>query len=127
MTSCTTAHQASPSFTVSWTLLKLMSVESVMSSNHFIFCCAFLLPPSIFPSIRVFSNESTLCIRWPKYQTFNFSISPSNAYSKLIAFRINWFDPLAVQVTLKSLSSPTVQKHQFFSTQPSLWSTSDYW
>ena len=85
--------------TNSWSLLKLMSVESVMTSNHLILCCLFLLLPSIFPSIRVFSNESVLCIRWPTYWTF----SPSNEYSGLISFKIDWFELLAVQGTLKSL------------------------
>ena len=85
------------------TLLKLMSVESVMPSNHLILCYPLLLLPSIFPSIRVFSNESVLCIRWPKYWNFNFSISPSNEYSGLISFRIDWLDLLAVQGNLKSL------------------------
>ena len=88
-----TAHQASLSFTVSWSLLKLMSIESVMASNHLILRRPLLLP-SIFPSIRVFSSESTLQIRRPKYWTFSFSISPSNEYSGLISFRIGWFDPL---------------------------------
>ena len=100
----TTARQASLSFTISWSLPKLMSIESVMSSNYFFLCCPLLLLPSIFPSIRVFSNESVLCIRWPKY--WSFSISPSNEYSGLISFRIDWFDLLAVQVTLMS---PTPQ------------------
>ena len=84
-------------------LLKLMSIKLVMSSNYLILCCPLLLPPSIFPSIRVFSNESVLCIRWPKYWSFSFSISPSNEYSGLISFRIDWLDILAVQGTLKSL------------------------
>ena len=84
-------------------LLKLMSVESVMPSSHLILCCPLLLPPSIFPSIRVFSNKSALCIRWPKYWSFSFSISPSNEYSGLIFFRIDWLDLLAIQGTLKSL------------------------
>ena len=84
-------------------LLKLMSIKLVMSSNYLILCCPLLLPPSIFPSIRVFSNESVLCIRWPKYWSFSFSISPSNEYSGLISFRIDWLDLLAVQGTLKSL------------------------
>ena len=84
-------------------LLKLMPTESVMPSNHFILCCPFLLLPSIFPSIRIFSNESALCISWPKYWSFSFSISPSNEYSGLISFRIDWFDLPAVQRTLKSL------------------------
>ena len=92
------ARQASFSITNCRSLLKLMPVESVMPSNHFILCCPLLLP-SIFPSIRVFSNESVLCIRWPKYWSFSFSISPSNEYSGLISFRINWFDLLAVQGT----------------------------
>ena len=87
----------------SQSLLKLMSVESVMPSNHFILCRPLLLPPSIFPSIRVFSNESVLCIRWPKYWNFCFNISPSNEYSGLISFRIDWLDVLAVQGALKSL------------------------
>ena len=86
-----------------WSLLKLMSIESVMPSNHIIFCCSLLLLPSIFPSIRIFSSESALHIRWPKYWNFSFSISPSNEYSKLISFRIDWFDLLAIQETLKSL------------------------
>ena len=84
-------------------LLKLMSIESMIPSNHLTLCRPLLLPPSIFPSIRVFSNESVLCIRWPKYWSFNFSISPSNEYSVLISLRIDWFDLLAVQGTLKSL------------------------
>ena len=98
----TAARQASLSITNSWSLLKLMSIESVMPSNHLILCCP-LLPPSIFPSIRVFSNESVLHIRWPKYWSFSFSISHCNEYSGLISFRIGWFDLLAVQGTLKSL------------------------
>ena len=97
------AHQASLSITNSRNLLKLMSVESVMPFNHLILCRPLLLQPSIFPSIRVFSNESALRIRWPKYWSFSFSISPSNEYSGLISFRMDWFDLLAVQVTLKSL------------------------
>ena len=84
-------------------LLKLMSIESVMPSNHLILCHSLLLLPSIFPSIRVFSNESVLCIRWPNYWSFSFSISPSNEYSGLISFRMDWFDLLAVQGTAKSL------------------------
>ena len=99
----TAAHQASLSITNSWSLLKLMSIESVMPSNHLIFCCPLLLPPSIFPSIRVFSSESVLHIWWPKYWSFSFSISPSNEYSGLISFRIDWFDLLVVPGTLKSL------------------------
>ena len=99
----TAVCQASLSITNSWSLLKLMSIESVMPSNHLTICWPLLLPPSIFPSIRVFSSESVLCIRWPKDWSFNFSISPSNEYSGLISFRIDWFDLLAVQGTLKSL------------------------
>ena len=95
------ARQASLSFTISRSLLKLMSIESMMPSNHLILCHPLLLLPSIFPSIRVFSNESALCIRWPTY--WSVSISPSNEYSRLISFRIDWFDLLAVQGTLKRL------------------------
>ena len=97
------AHQASLSFTNSQSLLKLMSIESVMPSNHLILCRPLLLLPSIFPSIRVFSNESALLIRWPKYWSFSFSITPSSEYSGLISFRMDWLDLLAVQGTLKSL------------------------
>ena len=99
---CST-HQASQSFTISQSLLKLMSIESVMPSNNIILCCPLLLLPSIFPSIRVFSNESVLCMRWPKYWIFSFSISPSNEYSGLISFGMDWLDLLAVQGTLKNL------------------------
>ena len=103
MTAWTAARQASLSITSSWSLLKLMSIELVMPSNHLILCHPLLFPPSIFPSIRVFSNESLLHIRWPKYWSFSFSISPSNEYSGLISFRMDWLDLLAVQGTLKSL------------------------
>ena len=99
----TAARHASLSFTISWSLLKLMSIELVMPSNHLILCRPLLLPPSISPSSRVFSNESVLRIRWPKYWSFSFSISPSNEHSGLISFKIDWFDLLAVQGTLKSL------------------------
>ena len=99
----TAACQASLSFTISWSLLKLMSTESVMPSYHIILCHPHLLPPSIFPSIRVFSNESALYIRWPKYWSFSFSISPSKEFSGLVSFRIDWLDLLAVQGTLKNL------------------------
>ena len=95
--------QASLSITNSQSLLKLMSIKSVIPSNHLIFCCPLLLPPSIFPSIRVFLNESVLCIRWPKYWSFSFSISPSDEYSGLISFRMDWLNLLAVQGTLKGL------------------------
>ena len=103
MTPWTAACWASLTVTISWSLLKLMSVESVIPSNHLILCHPFHLLPSIFPSIRVFSNDSVLHIRWPKYWSFSFSISPSNEYSELISFRMDWFDLLAVQRTLKSL------------------------
>ena len=103
MTSWTVANQASLSFTISQSLLKLMSIKSMMPSNHLILCYPLLLLPSIFPSIRVFSNESTLPIRWPKYWSFSLSISRSNEYSGLIFFRVDWFGLLAVQGTLKSL------------------------
>ena len=99
----TPAYQASLSITNSWSLLKLMSIESVMPSNLLILCHPILFLLLIFPSIRVFSSESVLCIRWPKYWSFSFSISLSNEYSGLISFRIDWFDPLAFQGTLKSL------------------------
>ena len=103
MTPWTAAHQASLSITNSQSLLKLTSIESVMPSNHLILCRPFLPPPSIFSSIRVFSNESVLRIRWPKYWSISFSISPSNEYSRLISFQMDWLDLLAVQGTLKSL------------------------
>ena len=99
----TAACQASLSNTNFWSLLKLTSIKSVMPSNHLFLCCPLLLPPSIFPSIRSFSNESVLSIRWPKYLSFSFSISPSNEYSGLTSFRMDWLDLLAVQGTLKSL------------------------
>ena len=99
----TVARQASLSITNSWNLLKLKSTESVMPSNHLILCCPLLLLPSIFPSIRVFSSESLLHIRWPEYWSFSFSISPSNEYSGLISFRMDWLDHLSIQGPLKSL------------------------
>ena len=120
VTPCTAACQASLSITNSWSLPKLVSIESVMPSYHLILCRPFLLPPSIFPSIRVFSNESVLCIRWPKYKSFSFSISPSNEYSGLISFRMDCLDLLTGQGTLKIFSDTTVQKHQFFSALLSL-------
>ena len=101
VTSWTAARQASLSITNYWTLLKLMSIESVMPSNHLIPCHPPLLPPSIFPNIRVFSNESALCIRWPKYWSFSFNISPSNEQPGLISFRMDWLDRFAIQMTLK--------------------------
>ena len=125
VTPWTAAHQASLSITNSQSLLKIMSIELVMPSNHFILCCPLLLLPSIFPSIRVFSNESILRIRWPKYRRFSFSISPSNEYSGLLTFRVDWFDLLAPRNSQESSPTPhTVQKHQFFGTQLSLWSVS---
>ena len=124
MISWTAAWQASLSITSSQSLLKLMSIESVMPSNHLILCCPFLLLPSVFPSIRIFSNESVLRIRWPKYWSFRFNISPSNEHPGLISFRMDWLDLLAVQGTLKSLLQHHSLKHQFFGTQPSLWSNS---
>ena len=97
------AHHASLSITISRSLPKLISIEWVMPSNHLILCCPLLLLPPIPPNIRVFSNESTLCMRWPKYWSFSFNISPSNEHPELISFRMNWLDLLAVQGTLKSL------------------------
>ena len=115
----TAAHQASLSITNSWRLLKLMSIESVMPSNHLILCHPLLLLPSIFPSIRVFSNESALLIRWPKYWSFPFNISPSNEHPGLISFRMDWLDLLAVQGTLNSFlqhhgSKAPILKHSAF-------------
>ena len=112
-------YPASLSITNSWSLLKLMSIELVMPSNYLVLCHLLFLLPSIFPSIRVFSNESVLHIRWPKYQSFSFSISPSNEYSGLISFRIDWLDLLAVQGTLKSLlqyhsSKASIFQHSAF-------------
>ena len=121
----TATCQASQSITNSQSLLKFMFIESVIPSNHLILCQPLLLLPSISPSIRVLSNELALSIKWPKYWSFNFSISPSNEYSGLISFRIAWFDHFAVQGTLKRVfPNTTVQKHQFFSAQLSLWSNS---
>ena len=127
-----TAHQVSLSFTISQSLFKLMSIDSVMLSSHLILCCPRLLLPSIFPSIRVFYSEQVLPIRWPKRWSFSFSISPSNEYSRLISFRIDWFDLLSVQRTLKSL----LQHHSSKSINSSvlsllygssLTSVHDYW
>ena len=116
MTPWIAAHQAFLSSTISQSLLKLTSIESVISSNHLVLCRPLLLLPSVFPSIRVFSNESALCIRWPKYWLFSLSINPSTGYSGLISFRIDWFDHLAVQGTLKSL----LQHHTQFKSTNSL-------
>ena len=131
VTPWTAAQQASLSFAIAQSFLKFMSNESVMPSNHFILCRSLLLLPSIFPSIGVFSNESVLCIRWPKYWTFSFSISPSNEYSGLISFRMDWLDILAVQGTQDS--SPTPQFKNINSSvlsfvySPTLTSIHDYW
>ena len=123
-TPCTAAHQASQSITTSQSLSKLMSIESVMPSNCLILCRPLLLLPSVFPSIRVFSKGSVLHIRWPEDWSFNFSISPSNEYSGLTSFRIDWFDLLTVKGLSRVFSNTTVQKHQFFGAQLSLWSNS---
>ena len=126
------ACQASLSITYSWSSLRLMSIEVVMPSSHLILCHPLILLPPIPPSIRVFCNESTLCIRWPKYWSFSFSISSSIEYSSLISFRIDWFDLLAVQATLKSLlqhhsSKTSILQHSAFFYCPSLTSVHDYW
>ena len=118
----TTACQASLSFTIFQSLLKLMSIESVMPSNHLILCLPLFLLPSIFPSIRVFSSESALYIRCPKY--WSFIISPSNEYSRLISFKIDWFDLFALQGLFSVFSSTIAQRHQFFGAQPFLLSSS---
>ena len=110
----TMTRQASLTFTISWSLLKLMSSELVMPSYHLILCCSLLLPPSIFPSIRVFSNELSLHNKWPKYWSFTFRISPSNEYSGLISIRIDWFDLLVVQSTLRSLLQHNGSKASIF-------------
>ena len=124
MTPCTVAHQASLSFTISWSLLKLVSIESVIPPNHLILCCPLLLLLLIFPSIRVFSSKSVLCIRWPKFWSFSFSISPSSEYSGLISLRWTGWTSLLFKGLSRSFFSTTVQKHQFFSAQLSLWSIS---
>ena len=124
----TAAHQASLSITNSQSLLKLMSIESVMPSNHLILCCPLLLPPSILPSIRVFSNESVLHIRWPKYWSFSFNISPSNEHPGMISFRMDWLDLFGIQGTLKSLlqhhsSKASILRHSAFLC---LWNIGEY-
>jgi len=121
VTPWTAECQASLFFTISWSLLKLTSIESVMPSNDLILCHPLLLLPSIFPRIKVFSNESVLCIRWPKYWSFSFSISPSNSYSGLISFRMDWLDLFVVQGTLKSLLQHHSSKASILCTQLSLW------
>ena len=118
------ARQASLSITNSQSLLKLMFIKSMMPSNYLILCHPLLLPPSIFPSTRLFSNESALHVRWPKYWSFRFSISPSNEYSGLISIRMDWLDLLAVQESLKSLLQHHSSKAQFFGAQLALWSNS---
>ena len=118
------ARQAFLSITISWSSLRLTSIKSVMPSSHLILCRLLSLLPPIPPSIRVFSNESTLRMRWPKYWSFSFSISPSKEHPGLISFRMDWLDLLAVQGTLKSLLQHTVQKNQFFSAQLSSQSNS---
>ena len=123
----TATRQAPLSFTIPGNLLKLMSIESVMLPNHLIVYCSLLLLPSLFPSIKVFSNELTLHIRGPKYWNFSFSISPSNEYSELISFRIDWFDLLAVQGTLKSLLQHHNSSLLSLLYGPTLTSVHDYW
>jgi len=131
VTQWTAARRASLSFTISQSLLKLMSIESMMPSNHLILCHPFFLWPSIFSSISVFSSELVLCIRWPKYWNFSFSICPSNEYSGLISFRIDWFDLFALLGTLKSLfqhhssKASILWRSSFFIVQ--LTSIRDYW
>ena len=119
----TAACQASLSFTISRSLLKLMLTESVMPFKHLILYRPLLLPPSIFPSIRVFSNESALCFRWPEYWSFSFNISPSNEHPRLISFRTGWIS-LQSKALSRVFSNTTVQKHQFFGAQPSSQSNS---
>ena len=123
VTPWTTTFQASLSTTNSWSLLKLMSIESVMPSNHLILCSPLLLP-STFPHIRVFSNESALCIRWPKYRSFSFNISPSSEYSGLISLRIDWMISLQSKGLSGDFFNTTVHKQEFFGAQLSLWSNS---
>ena len=120
VTPWTAARWASLSVSNSWSLLKLLSIKSVMPSNHLILCCPLLIPPSIFPSIRVFSSESVHHMRWPKYWCFSFNISPSNACSRLISFRIDWLDSLQSKRLSRVFSNTTVQNHQFFGAQLSL-------
>ena len=135
LTLCDPMDYSMPGFPVRYQLLELAQthiIKLAMPSNHLILCHSLLFLPSIFPSIRVFSKESVLCIRWPKYWSFSFSIGPSDEYSELISFRMHWLDLLAVQGILKRIfSNTTVQKHQFFRAQLSLGSNSqsihDYW
>ena len=132
MTPWNAACQAFLSFTISWSLHKLISIESVMPSDHLILCRPLLLLPSVFPSIRVFSSESALSIRWPKYWSFSLSLSPSSEHSGLPSFRIDWFDLLAVQGTLRTLlqhhsSKASILQHSAFFYSPTLTSINDYW
>ena len=124
------ASQVSLSFTIAQSLLRLMSFELVRPSNHLVLCCPLLLLPAIFPSIRVFSNESVLHVRWPKYWSFSFSISPSNEYSRLISFGMDWFDLLAVQRTQESSPTPQIKSTNFLALSllygPALPSICDY-
>ena len=131
-TAWTVARQSPLSSTISWILFKFMSIELVMPSNHLILCHPLLLLPSIFPSIRVFSNESVLHIRWPKYWSFSFNISPSNGHSRLISPRMDWLDLLAVQGTLKRLlqhhcTKASILQHSAFLYSPTLTFIHDYW
>ena len=131
VTPWTVAHQASLSFTISQSLLKLMSIESMMLSNHLVLCYPLLLLPSIFPSIRIFSNESAVCIRWPKNWSFSLSISPSREYSGWFPLQLTGLISLLSKGLYRVFSSATIQNHQFFGAQPSWWSSSricnDYW
>ena len=131
VTPWTAAHQASLSITNSWSLLKFMSIKCVMPSNHLILCHPLLLLPSIFPSIRVFTNEPVLHIRWPKYWNFSSSINPSNEHSELISLRMDWLDLLQSKGLSRVFSNTTVQKHQFFGPSflhsPTLTSVRDHW
>ena len=125
-------HSRLPCVTISQSLLRLMSIESTMPCNHLILCRPLLLLPSIFPSFRVFSSESVLCIRWPKYRSFSFNISPSNEHPGLISFRMDWLDLLAVQGTLKSLlqhhnSKASILQHSAFFMVPTRTSIHDFW
>jgi len=124
VTPWTAAHQAFLSITNSQNSLKLMSIKSVMTSNHLILCCPLLLLSLIFPSIQIFYSESVLCIRWPTYWSFSFSTGPSDEYSGLISCRMDWQELLPIKGTLKSFSNTTAQKHQFFGVQLSLKSNS---
>ena len=120
----TTASQAPLSSTISWNWLKFMYIESMMLFSHLILCSPLLLLPPIIPNIGAFSNESAFCMTWPEYWSFSFSLNPSNKYSRLISFRVGWLISLQSKGLSRIFSSTTIQKYQFFSTQPSLWSNS---